>query len=131
LTSVSYSSKPDKNHRLVYDKDKRTPFSLVGIFDRNGKRIATWTYDQFGRATSSQLADGANLTTLSYDKDADGNPVTTVTDAQGEKAVYKFEILQKDQKIVEIDRLAAATRPAATRRFTYDSNGYLVRMGRL
>jgi YD repeat-containing protein len=39
--------------------------------------------------------------------------------------VYKFTTLQGVPKVTEIDRAASASLPAATRKFTYDSNGYM------
>ena len=38
--------------------------------------------------------------------------------------MYKFTTLQGVPKVTEIDRVATATLPAATRKFTYDTNGY-------
>ncbi len=90
---------------------------LKGIVDENGNRFATWTYDQFfnyPQATSSQLAGGANLTTVNYGSDGLGSP--TVTYPLGEQDVYLGF-----GRIEEIDRVGTA----AVRTFTYDSNGYV------
>jgi RHS repeat-associated protein len=58
---------------------------------------------------------------VSYD-DTTGN--RTVTNALGQQETYKFAMLQNVPKVTEIDRLATATTAAATRKFTYDANGY-------
>jgi YD repeat-containing protein len=40
--------------------------ALTGLVDGNGQRYIIWTYDCAGRATSSQLAAGANKVVLAY-----------------------------------------------------------------
>ena len=120
LTSVSYSTSPATSQTYLYE-NANLPFALTGILDESGNRYATWTYDQFGRALSSQHAGGADLTTLAYD-DTTGN--RTVTNALGEQMVYKFAALQNLPKVIEIDREASSTTPAATRTFSYDVSGY-------
>jgi YD repeat-containing protein len=49
----------------------------------------------------------------------------TVTGPLGIQETYKFTALQGVPKVTEIDRAANGTVAAATRLFTYDSNGYL------
>ncbi|WP_141243613.1 DUF6531 domain-containing protein, partial [Pseudomonas indica] len=61
--------------RLYHYEDPRNPKLLTGITDERGIRYATWTYDDQGRAISSEHANGAEKVTLSYN--ADGS--TTVT----------------------------------------------------
>ena len=126
LVSVSYSTDPEKNRTYVYE-NASFPHALTGIVDGKGNRLLTWTFDDLGRATSSERAGGVNLTIVSYDRDERGNPVNTVTNSRGERTVYKFAILQNMAKIAEIDRPATATTPAFTQRFTYDERGYLIK----
>ncbi|MBU3059597.1 DUF6531 domain-containing protein, partial [Pseudomonas indica] len=45
------------------------PLLLTGITDERGIRYATWTYDDQGRAISSEHANGAEKVTLSYNAD--------------------------------------------------------------
>jgi YD repeat-containing protein len=120
LTSVGYSTSPLTSQTYLYE-NAALPSALTGILDENGNRYATWTYDSAGRALSSQLGTGAGLTKVSYN-DTDGS--RTVTYALGEQIVYKFTILQGVPKETEEDRLASASLPAATRKYTYDNNGY-------
>jgi RHS repeat-associated protein len=125
LASVSYSTSPVTSQTYVYE-NASFPFALTGIIDEDGNRFATWAYDQYGRATSSQHAGGADLTTLSYNVDSNGNPTsTTTTNALGQQMVNKLSVLQTVAKLTEIDRLATSTTAAATRLFTYDTNGYV------
>ena len=121
LTSVGYSPSPPTKQTYLYE-NTALPSALTGIIDENGNRFATWTYDSTGRALSSQHAGGADLTTISYNA-SDGS--RTIANALGEREVWKFTTLQGVPKMTEVDRLASASLPAAVRKFTYDSNGYL------
>jgi YD repeat-containing protein len=121
LTSVSYNTSPATSQTYLYE-NASYPFALTGITDENGNRYATWAYDTSGRATSSQLAGGADLTQISYSSTSNDR---TVTGPLGIAETYKFTMLQGVPKVTEIDRAANGTVAAATRLFTYDSNGYL------
>lgn len=123
LTSITYNTSPTTSQTYLYENTSY-PFALTGITDENGHRYATWSYDTSGRATSSKLGDtlAANYTQVSYD-DVTGN--RTVTGPLGIADTYKFTGIQGVPRISEIDRAANGTVAAATRLFTYDSNGYL------
>lgn len=121
LTSVSYNTDPVSAQTYLYEVAS-LPFALTGIVDEKGQRYATWSYDQFSRGASSQLGNGADLTTVNYD-DTTGN--RTVINAFGATDVYKFSVLQTVPKITEIDRQNINGIAAATRLFTYDGNGYI------
>lgn len=76
LTSVTY---PDLTERQYVYENAAFPTALTGIIDENGNRFATWGYDTQYRATSSQHAGGADLTTVTYNPDGS----STITDANG------------------------------------------------
>jgi YD repeat-containing protein len=120
LSSITYSTSPQTSQTYLYENSD-FPNALTGIIDENGNRFATWSYDGSGRAISNQHAGGAELMQIAYN-DNTGN--RTVTNALGEQEVYKFTTLQGVPKLIEVDRLASSTTTAATRYFTYDSNGY-------
>jgi len=120
LTSVAFSTTPQTSRTYIYD-NPYLPFALTGVIDENGNRYATWTYDLFGRGLTSQMGLGADLTTIAYN---DQDNSRTVTSPLGEQEIYKFTLLQGVPKVTEIDRVATASLPAATRTITYDSNGY-------
>jgi RHS repeat-associated protein len=120
LTSVGYSTSPLTSLTYLYE-NTALPSALTGVIDENGNRYSTWTYDSAGRALSSQLGAGAGLTKVAYN-DTDGS--RTVTYPLGEQRVYKYTTLQGVPKVAEEDRLASASLPAASRKYTYDSNGY-------
>ncbi len=120
LTSVSYNTNPVTSQTYFYG-NTAFPFAMTGITDENGNRYATWAYDLAGRATSSQLGSGANLTSLTYGS----NGTTTVTNALGVADTYTFQALQGVPKITQISRAATGTTAAGTETFGYDGNGYL------
>lgn len=74
LTSVQY---PDTTVRQYVYENASFPTALTGIIDENTNRYATWGYDTQFRATSSQHAGGADLTTVTYNPDGS----STITDA--------------------------------------------------
>jgi RHS repeat-associated protein len=121
LTSVTYNTSPTTNQTYVY-ANANLPFALTSITDENSNTNSQWAYDGSGRATSSQRAGGADLTTVSYD-DSTGN--RTVTDPLGNTETYYFSALQGVQKVNKIVRAANSPVAVATRLFTYDTNGYL------
>jgi RHS repeat-associated protein len=123
LTSVSYSTSPAQTITYVYANPTLTHM-LTGVTDENNSTFLTWTYDAYGRALTSQVGTGsnANITTVSYN-DTTGS--RTVTNALGVASTYSYSTLQNSQKVTGISRAATATTAAASRSFTYDSNGYL------
>ena len=119
LKSVSYSTSPVTSQQYLYESD--TNFNLKSIVDENGNQFAAWSYVGYGQANSSQHAGGADLTQVAYNS----NGTRTVTNALGQQEEYTFTTLQGVPKVTQIARVATATTAAATRTFTYDSNGYM------
>jgi RHS repeat-associated protein len=119
LTSVTYSTTPAATITYHY-QNASFPLALTSIMDEDGNDYATWTYDSFGRAQTSQLGGSADLTRVIYNSDGS----RAVTNALGVTDTYKFTTLQGIPKVTEIDRAATSTTVAATELFTYDSNGY-------
>jgi YD repeat-containing protein len=126
LASMHYSTGDQEKSRSYAYENPMFDSLLTGVLDGTGKRLAAWTYDRYGRCISSEHAGGADLTKIRYDIDEDNNPINTVTNALGDTTVYKFKKFQDVPKIVEIDRVASAARPATTVTFTYDANGHLI-----
>jgi len=120
LSSVTYSTTPQTSQQYLYENSD-VPFALTGVIDENGNRYMSWTYDDNARGLTSQIGNGALLTTVTYN-DTDGS--RTAANALGQTDVYKFATLQGIPKVTEIDRLATATTSAASKLFTYDGNGY-------
>jgi YD repeat-containing protein len=120
LASVSYSTSPVTSQTYLYENGTY-PYMLTGITDENGNRFATWAYDGYGRATSSQHSGGADLTTVAYT----APNTATVTNPFGVTDTYTYSTVVGVPKVSGISRAATSTTAAATRNFTYDSDGYL------
>lgn len=63
----------------VNDATTATRGQLTGIIDESGARYATFKYDKYGRAYSTEHAGGAQKFTVSYGNDGLTNTVTTPT----------------------------------------------------
>jgi len=118
LTSVTY---PGAHARFFHYEDHRYPYALTGITDENGERFATWTYDDHGRASSSERAHGSQRTTLNYNPDGS----TTVTNALGREATHYFDVKQGSLKISRVEGNATTTCNGSNQVYEYDANGYL------
>jgi len=107
---------------LYEDTDSINRFSLTGITDENGHRYATWVYDAQGRVTSSQLALGANATSISFNDTTNARTVTNAFSKQFTYATAGFEgILQQSS----INGAATSQTAATTESYLYDSNGFV------
>lgn len=108
-----------KTQYLYEDKWSGKP--LTGILDNNNRRFATWTYDNQGRALSSEHANGAEKVSLAYNDDGS----TTVTNEYGKQATYRFQVIQGIKRIVAIEGEPSPNCPSSNSTFTYDERGLL------
>ena len=96
------------------------PNALTGLQDENGARFATWTYDCFGRSTSTQHAGGADQYTITYNTD---NRV--IVDPLGTSRTMNVT----PQRILGVNYTTGTTQPAASgagnasNALSYDANG--------
>ena len=105
ITSVSYNTSPVTSQTYTYGNSSY-PFALTGITDENGNSFASWTYDAYGNAITSQFGTGGStsyLTTMTYNSDG----TTTVTNALGVADTYSFTTFAKH---AESDAASAAPR---------------------
>jgi|GEM_PF-364664 len=116
LVSVTH---PDQTKRQYVYENSTFTHLLTGIVDENGKRFASWTYDTKGRATSSQHAGGAELTSVAYN--ADGT--ATVTDALGHQHSYNFTTQFDVVKPTNVT--GTANKGLGAKAFSYDANGFV------
>ncbi|AFP30852.1 hypothetical protein MRBBS_1915 [Marinobacter sp. BSs20148] len=121
LTKVTKTRSGSNEVRKFYYEDSRYPQFLTGITDERGIRYATWTYDDQGRAISSEHAGGADKILISYN--ADGS--STVTNELGKTAIYRFQIIQGIKRITAIEGNPTANCPNSNSTFTYDTRGLL------
>ncbi|WP_051311846.1 DUF6531 domain-containing protein [Zooshikella ganghwensis] len=118
LTNVTNSA--SKSRQYHYENGQ-FPYHLTGITDGNGKRFATWTYDDKGRAISSEHAGGSEKTSLEYH----ANNSTTVTNPLGKKTTYHFKVFNGSHKVVKVEGQQTEHCAAANKEYTYYNNGLL------
>ena len=107
--------------RNFHYEDSRNNSWLTGITDERGVRYATWTYDDQGRAISSEHAGGADKVTVTYNNDA----TVSVTNELGKVTHYRFQVIDGTRRISSIDGEPSANCPNSNATFTYDGRGLL------
>jgi RHS repeat-associated protein len=120
LTSVTYNTSPGTSQTYVY-ANTSYPFMLTGITDENGNSFASYSYDAQGRGTMSEHAGGADEYQVAYNT----NGTVAVTNPLGNVETYSFTTVKNMSKVSSISRALNSPVLAATRNFTYDTNGYL------
>ncbi|OZG75213.1 hypothetical protein BTA51_02175 [Hahella sp. CCB-MM4] len=106
--------------RTYHYEDERFPHALTGITDEKGVRYASWTYDDQGRAVTSEHAVGIEKAILVFN----GDGSTTVTNELGKQTVYHFQSVYGLDKPTFVEGSASTNCLAANSSYTYDSNGY-------
>lgn len=110
--------------REYHYEDSRNSRLLTGITDERGIRFATWSYDDQGRAISSEHAGGVERINITYN--ADGT--TTVVNELGKSANYKFAFVYGIKKIIEINGEPSPNCIASNAKFSYNSLGLLAQI---
>ncbi len=108
-------------HRLFHYEDSRNSALLTGITDERGVRYATWSYDDQGRATSSEHAGGVEHTDVAYNTDGS----STITNELGKKSTYRFVTIDGVKRVSAIEGEALGSCPMSNSTFTYDARGLL------
>jgi len=112
LTVVTTQGNASGNVSKTYWYENATYSQLVtGITDEKGQRYQTISYDSQGRATTSQLAGGVDLHSVSY-----GTGTATVTDPLGTQRTFSYAT--QGQKLVVVGSTLpsdGSTRSAASR----------------
>jgi len=121
LISVTRVAGGQTTQRQFHYEDSRNSSWLTGITDERGVRYATWSYDDKGRAISSEHADGTDRVSVAYN--ADGT--VSVTNELGKVAKYSFQYIKGVNRITAIQGEPSANCPNSNSSFTYDSNGLL------
>ncbi len=116
LVRVSY---PDSSQREYHYEDPRHIYALTGITDENGVRYASWSYDYFGRAISSEHANGSDREVLTYLTSTE----TKVTNSLGKSSTYYFSKQGSSDQIDYIDESESENCPASAVYRKYDYNG--------
>jgi len=119
LSTVTYE---DASTITYHYENLDFPHHLTGYTDQNGIRFATWTYDEEGRATSSQHAVNVEKVELEYLSDR-----TIVTTVLGAVRTYHLGNLGGKRVVTNItgDRCKECNNSGAQTK-SYDENGYLI-----
>ncbi|MGY2224929.1 hypothetical protein ACW9IK_19770 [Pseudomonas gingeri] len=118
ITAMNKVWNGGSSKKIFLYEDANNPRALTGVTDESGIRIATWSYDQQGRAISSSHAAGADLVTLEY-----GDQTTTVTNSLGRKSIYHYNVKNNAPKIVSIEGSPTPNCPHSNSTFEYNSAG--------
>jgi YD repeat-containing protein len=121
LTQLTRTQAGQTEQRSFHYEDSRNPNWLTGITDERGVRYATWTYDDKGRAISSEHAGGVEHADVTYN--ADGS--STVTNELGKKATYRFLSIGGIKRVSAIEGEPSANCAMSNSTFTYDARGLL------
>ena len=113
--------RPDDTQRVYHYEDPRFPTYLTGITDERGVRYATWTYDDQGRAISSEHAGGTDKTLLAFN--ADGS--TTVTNPLGKQTTYHFADIAGARRVTQVEGHATPSCEGANQNYTYTPEGWI------
>ena len=129
LTRARFS---DGTSREYHYEDQIYPNHLTGLTDRTGVRFASWSYDDYGRAISSEHADGVERVTLAYPHPkivASGEVVQTiVTNSLGNKSQYTWQLPQGEShpQLLASSGSGCTTCPETGYEYIYDSQGRLL-----
>jgi len=121
LTQLTRTRDGQSEQRQFHYEDPRNTALLTGITDERGVRYATWSYDDQGRAISSEHAGGVERGTVVYN--ADGS--STVTNELGKTTVYRFVSIGGIKRVSAVEGEASANCPNSNSTFTYDERGLL------
>lgn len=121
LTAVNKTQGGQTIQRQFHYEDTRNNALLTGITDERGVRYATWSYDDQGRAITSEHANGAERIAIEYSSDGGAS----VTNELGKVANYQFQTILGVKRITAIEGEPSANCPNSNSTFTYDSRGLL------
>ncbi|UBY97676.1 DUF6531 domain-containing protein [Pseudomonas cannabina] len=122
LTEVERIQNGVTARRHYHYEDSRNTGLLTGITDERGVRFATWSYDDNGRAVSSQHSGGAGLTQVAYN--ADGS--STVTNELGKTTAYRYQQIGGIKRVTSIEGEPSANCPASNSSYTYNDQGLML-----
>jgi YD repeat-containing protein len=121
LVAVSRTLAGQTSLREFHYEDSRNNGLLTGITDERGVRYATWSYDDQGRAISSEHANGAERIAIEYKSDGGAS----VTNELGKVTSYQFQTILGVKRIIAIKGEPSANCPNSNSTFTYDDRGLL------
>lgn len=122
LTSVAKTQANNTVTRQYLYENANYPRLLTGLVDERGVRVASWAYDDQGRAVSNEQAKGVGKVSLAYN--ADGS--TTVTNELNKQTTYSYQVIQGIKRIVAIKGEPTPNCPASNSTYTYNERGQVL-----
>jgi RHS repeat-associated protein len=120
LADLSGSGPANQMNKTVYHyEDDRFSHLLTGITDARGERVATWSYDSRGRATSSSHGAGVDDFSFAYTEPSTSVRIRTVTNPLGREAVYTFNRSGDDWLLQGIAGQVSANCPSSNSTYTH------------
>jgi len=120
LTTVTFPGNVSGTVSKTYLYENATyPQLVTGIVDEMAQRYQTISYDSLGRGSSTQLAGGADLYTVSY-----GTGAATVTDPLGIQRTYNYSITKGKLAVTGADKPSGTGNSSAASR-VQDANGFV------
>lgn len=98
------------------------PRLLTGLVDERGVRVASWAYDDQGRAITNEQANGVGKIGLAYNVDGS----TTVTNELSKQTTYRYQVIQGIKRIVAIEGEPSPNCPASNSTYTYNDRGQVL-----
>jgi len=121
LTSVTYpdttlQDNSDNPTKTYHYEDGNHPHALTGLTDEENIRFATWTYDAYGRATSSVHNGGAEEFSISFNPDGTVN----TTNALNKRTTYHYSSVKGLLKVTDVQGHQSTHCAAASASTEYD-----------
>lgn len=119
MSAVVKPGSPTTTHQYHYELPQRSG-ALTGK-SINGARYATFTYNDWGWANSSEHAGGVERHVFAYTQDGSGGLTTVHTNPLGKQTTYVYQ----SRKLQSITGHPSANCPATqASQVTYDQHGY-------
>ncbi|WP_422468004.1 DUF6531 domain-containing protein, partial [Endozoicomonas sp. ALC013] len=110
------------NTATYHYENQQLNHALTGITDAEGKRYATWGYDDLGRANLSEHGNGVERLTFDYRSDG----TVAMTNEAGLVTVFHLEAARPGyRRLVRVDGKATPTCPEVRQDHQYNEQGYL------
>ncbi len=134
LTSVQHLSAGNETlwARTYLYEDTRFPDAMTGMLDQNGARLSTYSYDDQGRATTTEQAGGFNRQEVTYE----GDDTRHVVNPLGLRTNYFYDASMNSgevgpstrnvpKRLMSVQGEATANLPQTTVNYDYSFEGLL------
>ncbi|MCU7811361.1 MAG: hypothetical protein KZQ77_09000, partial [Candidatus Thiodiazotropha sp. (ex Notomyrtea botanica)] len=111
------SDNPRKHYLF---EDTRFLKALTGIIDESGNRYASWSYDQYGRAISSEHDSGVDKTEIEYIDGYSTRVKEYVNDTQYKETVYQFSRSGGKNQITSVEPAVCQNCSVGNAQYSYD-----------